>query len=57
MNITTLWKVCVFSIGKEFYESILILAKLWLILSVIPLFHLEDIYSPEPNNTKYLITW
>ena len=57
MNITTLWKVSVFSIGKEFYESILILAKLWLILSVIPLFHLEDIYSPEPNNTKYLITW
>ena len=29
-----------FSIGKEVYESILILAKLWLILYVVPLFPL-----------------
>ena len=27
-----------FFIGKELYESILIIEKLWLILSVIPLF-------------------
>ena len=31
------------SAGKELYESVLILAKLWLILSVIQFFHLEDI--------------
>ena len=38
MSIMTLWKVNIFSVAKESYESIVILAKLWLILSVIPLF-------------------
>ena len=45
MSITTLRKVNVFSIFKELYESLLIYAKLLLILYVIPLFSL----------TKYLI--
>ena len=40
MSITTLWKDSIFSIGKELYESILILAKWWLILTVIPFFSL-----------------
>ena len=38
MSIVTLWKDNIFSIGKESHESVLIIAKLWLILSVIPLF-------------------
>ena len=38
LYIITLWKVNIFSVGKELYESILILAKLWIILTVIPLF-------------------
>ena len=46
MSITTLRKVNVFSIDKELYESILIYAKLLLILlNVMPLFSL----------TRYLI--
>ena len=46
MSITTLRKVSVFSIDKELYESILIYAKLLLILlNVMPLFSL----------TRYLI--
>ena len=40
MSITTLRKVNVFSIDKELYESLLIYAKLLLILYVIPLFSL-----------------
>ena len=36
MSIITLRKVSVFSIGKELYESILFLAKLWLRVSVVP---------------------
>ena len=35
MSIITLWKVAIFSIGKELHESVLNLAKVWLILSVI----------------------
>ena len=35
-------KVNVFSIGKELYESVLILEKLWLMLFVIWLFHLKQ---------------
>ena len=35
MSIITLWNVNIFSIGKESYESILILKKLWLILSAV----------------------
>ena len=38
--IILLWKVSVFSIGNELYESILILAKLWLILYVMRPFSL-----------------
>ena len=38
MSIITLWKVGVFSIDKEVYESKLIIAKLWLITSVVPPF-------------------
>ena len=45
MSITTLKKVNVFAIDKKLYESILIYAKLLLILNVIPLFSL----------TRYLI--
>ena len=33
MSILELWKVNVFAISKKLYESILIIAKLWLILS------------------------
>ena len=40
MSIITLWKVNIFPIGKELHESIMIVAKLWLLLSVIPLFSL-----------------
>ena len=40
MSIITLWKVNIFSIVKESYESVLILAKLWLMLAAIPLFSL-----------------
>ena len=36
MSIITLRKDSVFSIGKELYESILFLAKLWLRVSVVP---------------------
>ena len=62
MGIITL-KIDIFSIGKEWYESILILVKLWLMLSVIPLFSLKRYLilsqiSAHPlwsNNTKYLI--
>ena len=36
MSTITLRKFSIASIGKESFESILILAKLWLILSVIP---------------------
>ena len=43
MNIITSWKVKIFSVGKELYKLILILAKLWLMLSVIPVFYLQDI--------------
>ena len=38
MSIVTIWKVNIFSIGKELYGSILISPKLRLIFSVIPLF-------------------
>ena len=38
MSIVTIWKVNIFSIGKELYDSILISPKLRLISSVIPLF-------------------
>ena len=41
MSITILWKANFFSIGKKIYESILIPAKLWSILSVIPLLSLK----------------
>ena len=51
-----------FFIGKELYESILIIEKLWLILSVIPLFSLtrylilaQIVSHHSSNNTKYLI--
>ena len=40
MSIIMLWKVTVFFLGKELYESILTLAKLWLILYVTPLLSL-----------------
>ena len=49
MSIITLWKVNVFSIGKELHESILILAKLWLILFVIPFFFTYKIINPIIN--------
>ena len=60
MNNIKLWKVSVFSIGKELYESILILTKLWLILSVISLFSLIRYliileiasYYLRPNNSN-----
>ena len=45
MSIITLWKVDIFLIGKELYESTLIFSKLRLILFVIPIFYLEDIQS------------
>ena len=38
MSIITLWKVNIFSIDKELYELILNFSKLWLALSVIPIF-------------------
>ena len=38
MSIITLWKVNVFSRGKESYESALVLAQLWEKGYVIPLF-------------------
>ena len=38
ISIITLSKVNIFSIGKESYESIQTLSKLWLILSALPLF-------------------
>ena len=49
--------------GKELFESILILAELWLTLAVIPLFLLirylilSKIFSAQAqsSNTKYLI--
>ena len=55
--------VNVFSIGKELYESILILAKLELILYLILHFSLIRylilsqiaLYLPGANNIKYLI--
>ena len=61
MSIKT-WKVNIFSTGKELYESILILAKLWLILSVISFFSrmryllLSQVLSNQlqSNNSKYL---
>ena len=40
VSIVTLWKVNFFPVGKALYESILILAKLWVILSVTALFSL-----------------
>ena len=45
MTITTLWIVNIFSIYKDLHESILISPKLWLILSLIPVFPL----------TRYLV--
>ena len=62
MSILTLWKVDIFSISKEIFDSILILGKLWLILPVIPKFLpvryliLSQILLHQlSNNTKYLI--
>ena len=64
MSIITLWKVNIFSIGKELYESIMILANVWLILSVTPLSSLITYlillqilsHHPQSNNAKYLIS-
>ena len=39
-SIKTLWKVSIFSIVKQLYESILMYPKFWLILSIIPFFSL-----------------
>ena len=63
ISIMTLSKVNIFSIGKESYESIQTLSKLWLILSALPLFSpiryliLSKILSQElkSNNNKYII--
>ena len=40
MSVVTLWKVNISSTGKELNELILIHAKLWLVLSEIPIFSL-----------------
>ena len=37
MSIILLLKDTIFSIGKDKYETILIIAKLWLIVSAVPL--------------------
>ena len=37
MSIILLLKDNIFSIGKDQYETILIIAKLWLIVSAVPL--------------------
>ena len=63
ISIMTLSKVNIFSIGKESYESIQTLSKLWLILSALPLFSpiryliLSKILSQElsSNDNKYII--
>ena len=62
MSITELWKVNIFSIGKELYKSIMVFLNLWLILSVIPLFLLirylilsQILSDYSSKNTKYLV--
>ena len=58
----TFWNVKFFSIGKKLYESILIIAKIWLILFAIPLLLFirylvlsQNLSHHSSNNTKYLI--
>ena len=58
----TLWKVNIYSIGKEPYQSVVIIAKLWLMLSVKSIFLLirylilSQLLSHQlSNNTKYAI--
>ena len=62
MTIIELWKVNIFSIGKEFYKSIMVFLNLWLIISVIPLFLLiryliisQILSDYSSKNTKYLV--
>ena len=62
MSIMELWKVNIFSIGKELYKSIMVFLNLWLILSVIPLFLLiryliisQILSDYSSKNTKYLV--
>ena len=63
MSIIIIWKANFFSIGKELFESILIFAKVWLILNVISFFLLTShltlseiaSYLSVPNNTKCLV--
>ena len=58
----TLWKVNIYSKGKEPYQSNVIIAKLWLMLSVKSIFLLirylilSQVLSHQlSNNTKYAI--
>ena len=55
MSIITLEKVNIFSTGKELYELILILPKLWLTISVIPLFFTYKIFNLITNFIKQCI--
>ena len=52
MSIISLLKVNIFSVGKKLFESVQILAKLLLTLSVIPLYSLSFIFCKNTVDTN-----